>query len=53
MPAVYDLGQPKPGGQNIIFWLMNGSLLVDVASCVALLTTGNSSLVSYWNFPTA
>lgn len=41
VPVVYGLGQPKHGHQKLIFWLMNGSLLLDVASYVALLTTGN------------
>ncbi len=41
VPVVYGLGQPKHGRQTLIFWLMNGSLLLDVASYVALLTTGN------------
>ena len=41
VPVVYGLGQPKHDRQKLIFWLMNGSLLMDVASYVALLITGN------------
>ena len=41
VPAVYGLGQPKHDRQKVIFWLMNGSLLLDVVSYVALLTSGN------------
>lgn len=41
VPVVYGLGQPRHDRQRLIFWLMNGSLILDVASYVALLTTGN------------
>ncbi|MGH9360028.1 MAG: NnrS family protein [Terriglobia bacterium] len=41
VPVVYGLGQPGHDRQGLIFWLMNGSLLLDVASYVALLLTGN------------
>lgn len=41
VPTVYGLGQPRHDRQRLIFWLMNGSLLLDIASYVALLTTGN------------
>lgn len=41
VPVVYGLGQPRHDRQRLIFWLMNGSLVLDVASYVALLTTGN------------
>jgi len=41
VPVVYGLGQPKHDRQKLIFWLMNGSLVLDVASYLALLTTGN------------
>jgi len=41
VPVVYGLGQPGHDRQTLIFWLMNGSLVLDVASYVALLTTGN------------
>ncbi len=40
VPVVYGLGQPKHDFQRVIFWLMNGSLLLDIASYAALLTTG-------------
>ncbi|MGH9326914.1 MAG: NnrS family protein [Terriglobia bacterium] len=42
VPVVYGLGHPKHDHQRLIFWLMNGSLVMDIASYVALLTTGNS-----------
>jgi hypothetical protein len=41
VPAVYGLGNPRHDRQTLIFWLINGSLLLDVASYVLLLTTGN------------
>lgn len=41
VPVVYGLGQPRHDRQRLIFWLMNGSLVLDVASYVALLTTGD------------
>ncbi len=41
VPVVYGLGQPKHDRQKLIFWLMNGSLLLDIASYVALLVIGN------------
>lgn len=41
VPVVYGLGQPKHDRQKLIFWLMNGSLVLDIASYIALLTTGN------------
>ncbi|MGH9437245.1 MAG: NnrS family protein [Terriglobia bacterium] len=41
VPVVYGLGQPRHDRQKLIFWLMNGSLVLDVASYVALLTSGN------------
>lgn len=41
VPVVYGLGQPKHDRQKLIFWLMNGSLVLDIASYVALLVTGN------------
>ncbi len=42
VPVVYGLGQPGHDRQKLIFWLMNGSLLLDIASYVALLLTGNT-----------
>lgn len=42
VPVVYGLGQSKRGRQKLIFWLMNGSLLLDLASYIGLLTTGLS-----------
>src|SRR5579883_852602 len=41
VPVVYGLGKPERDHQRLIFWLMNGSLVLDVASYLALLTTGN------------
>ncbi len=41
VPVVYGLGKPKHDRQKLIFWLMNGSLLVDVVSYMALFLTGN------------
>ncbi|MDE3180276.1 MAG: NnrS family protein [Acidobacteriota bacterium] len=41
VPVVYGLGEPRHDRQRLIFWLMNGSLVLDVASYVALLTTGD------------
>ncbi|MGH9469425.1 MAG: NnrS family protein [Terriglobia bacterium] len=42
VPVVYGLGQPKQDLQRMIFWLMNGSLALDIGSYAALLATGNS-----------
>jgi hypothetical protein len=41
VPAVYGLGKPPRDRQSLIFWLINGSLLLDIASYVAVLTTGD------------
>jgi len=41
IPAVYQLGRPRQDRQSLIFWLMNASLLLDVASYVLTLTTRN------------
>jgi NnrS protein len=41
IPVVYQLKRPKRDRQSLIFWLMNGSLIMDVASYVLILTTGN------------
>ncbi len=41
IPVVYQLGRPKRDRQSLIFWLMTGSLVLDVASYVLILTTGN------------
>jgi hypothetical protein len=41
IPVVYQLGRPARDRQTLIFWLMNGSLVLDVASYVLVLTTGN------------
>ena len=42
VPVVYDLGRPRHDRQKMIFWLMNGSLLLDVLSYVALFLTGST-----------
>jgi hypothetical protein len=39
VPQVYGLGRPGRNRQNLIFWLMNGSLLLSIFSYVLLLTT--------------
>lgn len=39
VPQVYGLGKATPDRQNTIFWLMNGSLVLGMASYVLLLTT--------------
>ena len=41
VPAVYGLGKPRHDRQSLIFWLINGSLILDVASYVLLFSTGN------------
>jgi hypothetical protein len=41
IPAVYGLGRPKKDRRTLIFWLMNGSLVLDVVSYVLVLTTHN------------
>ena len=42
VPVVYGLGQPKHDRQRLIFWLINGSLVLDIASYLAFFLTGNS-----------
>lgn len=41
VPVVYGLGNPKRDRQGLIFWLINGSLVLDVASYVLLFLTGD------------
>lgn len=41
IPAVYQLDRPARDRQSLIFWLMNGSLALDVVCYVLTLTTGN------------
>jgi NnrS protein len=41
VPAVYGLGKPRHDHQTLIFWLINGSLILDVSSYVLLLSSGN------------
>jgi hypothetical protein len=41
VPQVYGLQRTGRDRQYLIFWLMNGSLLLNIASYVLLLTTGN------------
>jgi len=41
VPAVYGLGKPRHDRQSLIFWLINGSLILDVASYVLFFSTGN------------
>ncbi len=47
VPVVYGLGQPRHDRQKMIFWLMNGSLVLDVSSYLALMLTGNA----FWGIP--
>ena len=39
VPHVYGLGKPDHDRQALIFWLINGSLLLNIVSYVMLLTT--------------
>jgi hypothetical protein len=41
VPAVYGLGKPGRDHQTLIFYLMNGALLLDIASYLFFFTTGN------------
>ncbi len=41
IPVVYQLARPRRDRQSLIFWLMNGSLILDVVSYMLILTTGN------------
>ncbi len=41
VPLVYGLGKPKRDRLNLIFWIMNASLVLNVASYLVLLTTHN------------
>jgi len=41
VPQVYGLGRPPRDRQGLIFWLMNGSLVLSIASYVLLFTTRN------------
>jgi NnrS protein/Domain of unknown function (DUF1858) len=41
LPAVYQLPRPRRDRQLLIFWLINASLVLDVACYVLMLTTGN------------
>ncbi|TAM84664.1 MAG: hypothetical protein EPN47_00685 [Acidobacteria bacterium] len=41
VPVVYGLGKAKHDFQRLIFWLINGSLVLDVISYMALFLTGN------------
>jgi len=40
VPQVYGLDKPAHDRQALIFWLMNGSLVLNMASYILLLTTG-------------
>lgn len=39
VPQVYGLGNPKHNRQRMIFWIINGSLVLNIVSYVLLLTT--------------
>lgn len=41
IPSVYGLGAPKHDRLSLIWWLMNGSLVLAVASYLLTLATGN------------
>jgi len=41
VPRVFGLGNPKHDSLNAIFWLMNGSLLLDIVSYCLLRVTGS------------
>jgi hypothetical protein len=41
VPVVYGLGSPARDRQTLIFWLINGSLVLDVVSYLLVLTTRN------------
>jgi NnrS protein len=41
VPVVYNLARPRRDRQTLIFWMINGSLLLDVVSYVLLVSTGN------------
>ena len=41
VPHVYGLGKPVHDRQRLIFWLINGSLLLNIINYVLLLTTHN------------
>jgi NnrS protein len=45
VPQVYGLTRPARDRQNLIFWLMNGSLVLNIVSYVLLLTTQQLYLV--------
>jgi iron-sulfur cluster repair protein YtfE (RIC family) len=45
VPVVYNLGRPRRDRQNLIFWAINGSLLLDVASYVLVVSTYNPVFV--------
>lgn len=41
VPKVYGLGRPANDRLNLIFWLMNGSLVLNIVSYVSFLITGS------------
>jgi hypothetical protein len=41
VPAVYGLGKPRHDRQRLIFWLINGALILDIASYELFFATGN------------
>ena len=41
VPTVYGLGKPQSDRQTLIFYLINGALLLDIASYVLFFSTGN------------
>ena len=41
VPVVYGLGEAKHNYQRLIFWLINGSLVLDITSYLIFFVTGN------------
>jgi hypothetical protein len=41
VPVVYGLGKPRHDRQSLIFWLINGSLILDIASYELFFSSGN------------
>ena len=41
VPVVYGLGKAKHNYQRLIFWLINGSLVLDITSYLTFFVTGN------------
>lgn len=46
VPAVYGLGKPQRDHQTLIFYLINGTLLLDLLSYVSFFSTGNAYFIA-------